>query len=62
MIRCASRGWSAADIRAITCLQHCRSMVNRVLTSRYLWWFVPFPPRSKGDEWPLGVSASIVWL
>ena len=37
-------------------------MVNRVLTSRYLWWFVPFPPRSKGDEWPFGVSAFIVWL
>jgi len=38
------------------------SMVNRVLTSPYLWWFVPFPPRSKGDEWRFGVSAFIVWL
>jgi hypothetical protein len=23
-------------------------MVNRVLTSAYLWWFVPFRPGKKG--------------
>jgi hypothetical protein len=37
-------------------------MVNRVLTSPYLWWFVPFRPAKKGELPALENIGVFVWL
>jgi hypothetical protein len=38
------------------------SMVNRVLTSPYLWWFVPSRPGQKGELAALESIGVFVWL